>query len=68
MDKSDFGEILKSYRFAQKLKQSEVAEKVGVSQQCVSEWENSGTEPTLTYLCRLADLFNVNIDDLVGRK
>ena len=68
MEGTNFSSILKSYRLGQKLKQAEVASKVGVSQQCVSEWEKGKTEPTLTYLWRLADLFDVTIDDLVGRK
>ena len=40
---------------------------IGVTQQCVSEWENKNTEPTLTYLLLLADLFGVSIDTLCGR-
>lgn len=67
MNKSKFSLNLKSYRLNRRLKQAEVAKKVGVSQQCVSEWEKAKTEPTLTYLCKLADLFSVALDELVGR-
>lgn len=40
----------------------------GVTQQCVSEWENGNTEPTLTYLCRIADIFEISLDMLCGRE
>ena len=62
-----FKTILKTYRTEQKLKQSEVAKAVGVTQQCVSEWENGKTEPTLTCLWKIADLFDVSVDELIGR-
>lgn len=48
--------------------QGALAKKIGVTQQCVSEWENEKTEPTLTYLWMLADIFDTSIDVLCGRK
>lgn len=51
-----------------KLSQGKLAEAVGVSQQCVSEWERGKIEPTLSYLWKLADFFGVSIDLLCGRK
>ncbi len=45
----------------------DVAKKTDVTQQCVSEWEKGSMEPTLSNLWRLADLFDISIDALVGR-
>ncbi len=64
---SKFSENLKKLRKEHALSQGKLGEAVEVSQQCVSEWEHGNTEPTLTYLWRLADLFGVSIDVLCGR-
>ena len=64
----NFGENLFNLRKERKWSQQELALRTHVTQQCVSQWENGLIEPTLTYLWRLADLFDVSIDELVGRK
>ena len=63
-----FSEILRTMRKEKKLSQEALAREVGVTQQCVSEWERGRIEPTLSYLWKLADLFGVSIDLLCGRK
>ncbi len=63
-----FSENLKAMRLEKKMSQTTLAKAIGVTQQCVSEWEQSRTEPTLSYLWLLADLFSVSIDLLCGRK
>ena len=63
-----FGENLFALRKERKWSQQEVALRIHSSQQCVSQWEKGLTEPTLTYLWRLADLFEVDVDELIGRK
>ena len=68
MNMKNFKTILKGYRLDQKLKQSDVAKVVGVTQQCISEWENGKTEPTLSYLWKIADYFDISVDELIGRK
>ena len=67
MNKSIFKDNLKMLRKQEKYNQQQLAQLVGVSQQCVSEWENGKIEPTLSYLWKLADIFNITIDELVGR-
>ena len=62
-----FGKILFELRRQLKISQQQLAGYVDVTQQCISEWERGITEPTLTNLCRLADVFNVSIDLLAGR-
>ena len=59
---------MRSLREAEKLKQSELAEKLDVTQRKVSYWENDQVEPSLADLWKLADYFNLSIDELIGRK
>ena len=65
--KEKFAENLRTFRTENKLSQKALADAVGVSQQCVSDWELGNADPTLTSLWRLADLFGVSIDILCGR-
>lgn len=67
MKENIFPKNLKMLRLEEKLNQQKLATLVGVSQQCISEWENGKIEPTLTYLWKLADIFKISIDELVGR-
>ena len=50
------------------LTQSEIAEKLFMSQNCYSSYENGRTEPNIETLCKLADLYKVSIDYLIGRE
>lgn len=65
--KNKFSENLKLLRQEEKLNQNQLAKLVGVTQQCISEWENGKIEPTLSYLWKLADIFKTSIDELIGR-
>lgn len=66
--KNEFGTILFTLRKEHNLSQQDLSLELSVSQQCISQWENGLTEPTLTWLWRLADFFNVSVDELIGRK
>ena len=65
--RNTFAENLIRYRKERNLSQREVALKISVTQQCVSQWEAGQIEPTLTFLWRLADLFEISVDELIGR-
>ena len=60
-----FTERLKEQRQKKGLKQSEVAEKIGVSTQSYSTYEN-GREPNYDILKNIADYFDCSIDYLLG--
>lgn len=60
-------ERLKSLRRASKMKQSELAEKLSLSQQTISLYEANKRHPDLDTLVRLADEFHVSTDYLLGR-
>lgn len=66
--KDAFGSNLKSLRTEKKLSQAALAKMTGVTQQCISEWEKSNMEPTLSNLWTLSDIFEISIDELVGKK
>ena len=48
--------------------QEELAEKVNVSAQAVSKWENEISMPDISVLPVLAEIFDVSIDELLGRE
>ena len=48
------------------LTQAELAEKLGVSVGCVSFWENSRTIPTADKVQKMAKIFSVPMEKLVG--
>lgn len=66
--KNNFGSNLKSLRTENNLSQAKLANMIGVTQQCISEWEQEKIEPTLSNLWILSDIFEISIDELVGRK
>ena len=55
--------ILK-YRKKSGLSQDELAQKLGVTFQAVSKWENAKAAPDITFLPIMADVFECSIDDL----
>ncbi len=61
-----FCEQLKAVRLEKKLSQPELAELVGVSKGMISFWENGVSEPTITNLIKLAQIFEVSTDYLLG--
>jgi transcriptional regulator with XRE-family HTH domain len=50
------------------LTQENLAEKLNISFQAVSKWENGQTSPDIIMLPLLAQVFNVSIDELFGRE
>lgn len=57
----------KECRLANGMSQKFVALSVGVSPPMVSQWESGIKEPSKESLLKLADLFNVTTDYLLGR-
>ena len=60
----ELGKKIKQLRFKAGLTQEQTAEKLGVSPQAISKWENAVTMPDITVLPLLAEVFGVTIDDL----
>ena len=62
----DTKDILFELRTKNGLSQDELAEKVFVTRQAVSRWENGETVPNTETLKLLSNLFNVSINTLLG--
>ena len=61
-----FCQNLKSLRKGSVLTQRQVATHLGVVESCYANWEQGRTEPNVTMLRRLAQLFEVSLDDLIN--
>ena len=48
--------------------QEQIAEMLGVSRQAVSKWENGDSVPDMDKIAKLADAFDVSLDELLGRE
>ena len=57
---------IRNYRKANNLSQDELAEKLGVSRQSISLWENGQTQPTLDNIIALAKIFHITSDALLS--
>lgn len=61
----EIGSQIKKYRKERKLSQEELADKVFVTRQTVSNWENDKSYPDIRSLALLASLFGISLDILV---
>ncbi|RHQ17449.1 XRE family transcriptional regulator [Lachnospiraceae bacterium AM48-27BH] len=62
-----FKEMLKYLRTRENLSQSELASKIGVAKSTISMYEAGKREPDFETLEAIADLFNVDMNFLLGR-
>lgn len=58
---------IRELREANEYSQLQLAELLEVSQQAVAKWETGRAEPSLEILNRLADVFGVSVDEVLGR-
>lgn len=63
-----FGEKLSSLRKQANLTQSDLAEKLNVSRQAITKWENGIGLPDLDNIKKLSSIFNTSIDELLDYK
>ena len=61
----NLGSQIKKYRSELSMSQDELAEKLFVSRQSVSNWENDKTYPDIKSLLLLSEVFQVSLDQLV---
>ncbi len=62
------GNRIMKNRKAKGLTQDQLAEQLGVTPQAVSKWENDLSCPDITTLPKLAELFGITTDELLGRE
>lgn len=59
-------ETIKLLRKSRGLSQVELAAHLGITKQCVSNWENDNILPSIEMLVRLAEYFRVSTDYILG--
>ena len=60
------GENIYKLRTGKRMSQEDFAAAMEVSRQSVSKWENNMAVPELEKLIKMANLFEVSLDELVG--
>ena len=61
------GKRISQCRKSKGLTQDKLAEQLGVTAQAVSKWENDQSCPDITMLPKLAEIFGITTDELLGR-
>lgn len=64
----NFQDNLKHLRQSKNIGQNTLAQVLNISYKTISHWETGYTEPDISQLIKLADYFDISIDELVGRK
>ena len=64
--KLTIGENIRRYRKKHDLTQEALAERLGVTYQSVSRWENGTTYPDLELLPAISETLSVTVDELIG--
>lgn len=64
---ADLKERLRELRKQSELSQQDLADKIGVSKQALSQYERGVREPDFENLLALCDVFNVSADYLLGK-
>lgn len=65
MDAKKTGELIASLRREQDMKQSELAERIGVTNKAISRWETGRGYPDIETLPKLAEALNISIPELL---
>lgn len=63
--RKSLGEALKEHRLRCQMTQEFVAERLGVSRQAVSKWENGSSDPSTANLLALAKLYGIDPEALL---
>lgn len=64
--KPTIGQNIASYRKKAGMTQEELSEKLGVTAQAISKWENDLSYPDLEIVRKLADIFDITVDQLLN--
>lgn len=62
----NLNENIRKLRTATGINQVEFAKRMGVTKQCVSNWENDNILPSVEMLVKIAEFFGVSTDSLLG--
>lgn len=62
------GDKIIELRKKKKLTQEQLSERLGVTRQTLSNWENNTTNPDIMQAKNIAELFKISLDDLTDNK
>lgn len=68
MTENKLGNRLKMYRTARRMTQIDLAEPLNMTRQTVSTYETGSRTPDIYTLWAMADIYNISIDELIGRR
>ncbi len=60
------GARIAEYRKKAKMSQEELAERLYVTRQALSKWENGTSVPSIDTLCELSKIFSVSFEEILG--
>jgi ribosome-binding protein aMBF1 (putative translation factor) len=63
----NYGEAIKEQREKLGLSQSAVAKRINTSHQNISRWESGKILRNIDFCVKLADLYGIALDELIGR-
>lgn len=61
----DFYKVLKKKRIERNFSQEDLAERLNISRQSISKWENEKGYPNIETLLKISELFNITVDELL---
>ena len=64
----NIGLKISELRKSKDMTQMELADKMNISFQAVSNWERGNSMPDISKLPELAEIFGVSVDDIIGKK
>lgn len=67
MNNTSLGDRIKYHRKRLGMTQEQLAQRIGVSTQAVSKWENNLSCPDISVLPELAEIFGISVDELLGK-
>ena len=65
---ANIGDHIKKFRKARGLSQIELGEKLGVTQQVITNGERNLREPNIETLLKITGIFEISLEQLVGKK
>jgi len=64
----NYGKNLKYQRELHKLSQEELAKRTNIKQANISRWESGNVIPNIDFCVKLADFYEITVDELIGRE
>ncbi len=65
MDQEKISKLIKDIRSKNNLTQKNLADKLGVTYQAVSKWENAKNIPDISVLKQISEIYNISIDEIL---